>query len=197
MKKNWRITLLEYQRGRGRNYMSPLRTSHGKSKMTDHVFQIDKTELDLYVVSEENPSDVLEKPVIYAVTDVRSGKVIAVKADIKNKSFGEFRDLFMTILEPHSTQAAIRYVRGLKYESIALEAACKELGLQVTYVKEARRSMKELAQACHHSIGQRLVSNEGYTNRTSLTLTDVADILTEAANHYNEKPKAGRIKQQA
>ena len=49
--------------------------------------------------------------------------------------------------------------------------------------------MKELCDECQHNIQQRLLSNKD-TNRTSLTLTDITDVLTEAVLHYNQELEA-------
>ena len=152
---------------------------------TDYVFLVDETELDLYVVSEDNPSDVLGRPVIYAVADVKSGMVVAVQVELKSNTSSVFRDLLMTFPE----QAVITYTRGPKGEPFELETVSKDLGMEVEDVKSFIRSMKELCDVCQHNIQQRLLSNKD-TNRTSLTLTDITDVLTEAVLHYNQELEA-------
>ena len=152
---------------------------------TDYVFLVDETELDLYVVSEDNPSDVLGRPVIYAVTDVKSGMVVAVQVELKSNTSSVFRDLLMTFPE----QAVITYTRGPKGEPFELETVSKDLGMEVEDVKSFIRSMKELCDVCQQGIQHRLLSSKD-TNRTSLTLTDITDILTEAVCHYNEELEA-------
>ena len=157
-----------------------------ESKETDHVYLVDETELDLFVVSEDNPSDVLGRPIIYAVTDVKSGMVVAVKVTPESKTNSVFRDLLMTFPE----SAVIRYTRGPKGGPFKLETISKDLGMKVEDVKSLIRSMKKLCNACQHSIRQRLLSNKEYMNRTPITFTDVTDILTEAVCHYNEELEA-------
>ncbi len=183
--KGLREEQVRHERGNSQVDAALSGSNPAEPEETDYVFLVDETELDLYVVSEDNPSDVLGRPVIYAVTDVKSGMVVAVQVELKSNTSSVFRDLLMTFPE----QAAITYAHGPKGEPFELETLSKDLGMEVEDVKSFIKSMKELCDVCQQGIQQRFLSNKD-TNRTSLTLTDVTDILTEAVCHYNEELEA-------
>lgn len=184
--EDWRKEQVMNERGNSEVDAALSGSNLAESKETGHVYLVDETELDLYLVSEDNPSKVLGKPVMYAVTDVKSGMVVAVKVKPESKTNSVFRDLLMTFPE----SAVIRYTRGPKGGPFKLETISKDLGMKVEDVKSLIRSMEKLSIACQHSIRQRHLLNKEYANRTPLTLTDVTDILTEAVCHYNEELEA-------
>lgn len=191
------------------------------------VFEVDEVEMDCYIVSENDPRVTIGKAIIYAAIDVFSHMIVAIKAGLKNNSYSGFCDLMLSLLEPHSIQAeyvgakcddkafpslviprSIRCDHGSEYESHALEAACKELGIQVQYVPVAAGSLKGLVENVHRRIQQGvkpLTRNAGFICRTPkhelnpkdyqkaretacLTLSDINKILIEEVCFLNTKP---------
>ncbi|MBR3126274.1 MAG: DDE-type integrase/transposase/recombinase [Mogibacterium sp.] len=225
------LSINDYRKGE-RDYYNNRRPLPGNAQYgiptIGSTFELDEVELDCQIVSENSPSALIGKPVVYAAVDTKSDIVMAVKVGLKNNSYSGFCDLLMTLLEPHSVQAKtvgamcddnlypslvlpanIRCDHGSEYESKALEAACKELGIQVSFVRVATGSMKGLVEACHHSIQQHLrhqLSDAGFINKipggnsepkiyddarkkACLTLSDITKIFIEEVCFYNTEPR--------
>ena len=135
------------------------------------LFEIDEVELDCYLVSENNPSIVIGKAVVYVCIDVKADIVMAVKVGLKNNSYSGFCDVMLTLLEPHSKQAkeygakcddsifpslvmpaALRCDHGSEYECKALEAACNEIGIKVDFVMVRGGSRKGIVENFHKQL---------------------------------------------
>lgn len=157
------------------------------------LFEIDEVELDCYLVSENNPSIVIGKAVVYVCIDAKTSTVMAVKVGLKNNSYSGFCDVILTLLEPHSKQAeeygarcddnvfpslvipaALRCDHGSEYECNALEAACNEIGIKVDFVMVRGGSRKGLVENFHKQLqgGMKdVLKNAGFIVKTPGTET--------------------------
>lgn len=139
------------------------------------LYEMDEVELGCYLVSEQDPSQVIGKAILYVCVDVKANIIVAAKVGLKNNSYAGYCDCMLTLLEPHSVQASlvgaecdddifpsmvmpneIRCDHGSEYESKMLEAACYEMGIKVSFVRTASGSKKGLVESFHHRLQQHL-----------------------------------------
>lgn len=161
-------TIKEYIKGEKdyRNNKRPLRGSARYGLPTiGHTFLLDECELDVYIVSESDPNQVIGKPIMYCAVDPFADMIVGVSVGLQNNSYSGFCDLMISMLEPHENQTRtvgihcsdedfpsmilpkeLRADHGSEYESKFLATAMNELGIKESLVPVAAGSYKGLVE---------------------------------------------------
>ena len=223
------LTIKEYVAGQRelRNNHRPL-SGNSQTGVTTigQLYQIDECELIGTAVSEKDPMKVLGKAVVYAAVDVRADMIVGIYVGLKNNSFTGFCDVMLSMLEDHNNQTslvgvnctpyefpsltlpkAIRADHGSEYESKAMKATCKELGIRLELVPVACGSFKGLVEKAFHQIQQRMrpsliakgLISKNHTAKelrlaaenACLTIKDYREIVYRTVIEINLRPREG------
>lgn len=147
------------------------------------IVEIDECETDVTLVSEDDHSVVIGRPIIYTMIDVYSRIIVAVSASYENNSIRGVTNCFLNLIDnkaelckeynlnisadiwpSHFLPQRLRSDYGSEYISYELERICRELNIQKENVSPGTGSLKGLVeQSFHqfHSTNKWLFENNG------------------------------------
>ena len=170
----------------GREEMDAIRTSRREQRNDKRVllsdslngilgpwdcFEMDECEIDVSLVSVENPSVVVDRPIVYIMFDVYTHMVAGFGVSFDNNSVRAFTNCMLTLAEDKQDilgrfgldaksvlwpsmylPRRIRCDRGAEYRSKEVQRICKELGITLELVPAATGSMKGCVEQMFHSL---------------------------------------------
>ena len=147
------------------------------------IVEIDECETDLTLVSDDDHSIVIGRPIVYTMIDVYSRCIIAVSASYENNSIRGITNCLLNLIDDkvklckeyginispniwpdHFLPHRLRSDYGSEYISYELERICNELNIQKENVSPGTGSLKGLVeQSFHqfHSTNNWLFENNG------------------------------------
>ena len=147
------------------------------------IVEIDECETDVTLVSDDDHSIVIGRPIVYTMIDVYSRCIVAVSASYENNSIRGVTNCLLNLIDDkvklckeyglnissniwpsHVLPHRLRSDYGSEYISYELERICNELNIQKENVSPGTGSLKGLVeQSFHqfHSVNNWLFENNG------------------------------------
>lgn len=138
------------------------------------LFEVDECEVDVSLVSVDNPNITIGRPIVYAMVDVYSRLVVAYSVSFENNSIIGLSNCFMNLLEDKQTlckrfgieiekddwpsmiiPAKIRSDYGSEYISKQLDRIMSEFQINKDVVTPGTGSLKGLVEQLFHQIQSR------------------------------------------
>lgn len=147
------------------------------------LVEVDECEVDVFLVSSEDRSKVIGRPIVYALIDVYTRAIIAVSVSLENNSYKGITNCLLNLIEVKKEQCKkygieigdnvwvdhflphrIRSDYGSEYISYEYERVCNEFGIQRELVSPGTGSMKgQIEQLFHqmHTAQNAVLENNG------------------------------------
>lgn len=145
--------------------------------------EIDECEADIFLVSEQDASLVVGRPIIYVMIDVYSKMIIAVSVSFENNSIRGFTNCMLNLLDDkvklcseygivtskdiwvdHYLPQRIRCDYGSEYISKEVQRICNELNIQKENVPPGTGSLKGIVEQSFHQFNSKtnwVIENNG------------------------------------
>lgn len=151
------------------------------------VFEMDECEVDIKLVSKNDPTQGVKRPVLYIMYDVFSRMVVGYSVSFENNSFRGFTNCMLSLIDDkvklcnrlglsvperfwpsHILPNKIRCDNGSEYISYEVERIFNELGITQDIVPPGTGSLKPLVEQFFHQMHTAqnpLVENKGYISK--------------------------------
>ena len=135
------------------------------------LWEVDECEIDLSLVSIENPSVAIGRPIVYIMVDVYTRMIVAYSIAFDNNSIQGITNCFLNLLDDKQELCnrfkiqigtdewpskilplRIRSDYGAEYISHAMDAICCKLGIAKELVSPATGSLKGQVEQAFHQI---------------------------------------------
>lgn len=135
------------------------------------LWEVDECEIDVSLVSVDNPSVTVGRPIVYIMVDVYSRMIVAYSVAFDNNSLIGITNCFLNLIEDKKALCArfdipiaadewpshilpnrLRSDYGSEYVSHEMDKICKELGITKELVPPATASLKGQVEQIFHQV---------------------------------------------